>query len=385
MLRFRSVLLFVLLLSPVVLLAQIKYQPQPGAAERRSLLLRDYKPKSMLQLPVHNIQRAKFPVIDVHTHLNDAMGIHPDHVPAAKAIEMMDRCNIRQIWILTGLWGTKLQAVLDEMVKPYPERFVVFTQIDWSRIDAPNFGELMAKQIEEAVAQGARGLKVLKDLGLEDRDKSGKLLKVDDPRLDPIWEECGRLGIPVSIHSADPVAFFEKPDATNEQYDELAGNPTWQFWDRSKFPSHLEILEARERVFARHPDTQFIALHMASWPENLDYVARLLDRYPNVMVEFGARQGELGRQPRRARQFMIDYQDRVMFGTDYPVSEAMYRSHFRWLETADEYFEHWDSPSLGRWMISALDLPDAVLEKVYYKNAERVLKQFKGAGVLARR
>ncbi len=376
--RLQSLIAFVFLISPQLFYAQIKYETLPGATERRSLLLRDYKPQSSLRLAVHNVQRSKYPVIDVHSHLNDAMGIHPERIPAAKAVEMMDRCNIRQIWILTGMWGSKLENLVEEMVKPYPGRFVVFTQIDWSKIDAPNFSELMAKQIDDSVAHGARGLKVLKDLGLQDRDKSGKLVAVDDPRLDPIWEECGRLGIPVSIHSADPEAFFHPADATNEQYEELAGNPTWQFWDRTKYPSHLELLQARDRVFVRHPNTQFIALHVASWPENLDYVSGLLDRCPNVMVEFGARQAELGRQPRRARQFFIEYQNRILFGTDYPVSEAMYRSHFRWLETADEYFEHWDSPSLGRWMISALDLPDPVLEKVYSLNAERILRQFKG-------
>jgi predicted TIM-barrel fold metal-dependent hydrolase len=162
-------------------------------------------------------------------------------------------------------------------------------------------------------------------------------------------------------------------------YEALAGNPTWAFSDRSKFPPFRELLDEQVRLFARHPKTTFIALHMASWPENLDYVSQLLERHPNVFVEFGARQQELGRQPRRTKRLFMDYQDRILFGTDYSVSAEMYRNHFRWLETADEYFEPVDYPFLGRWMIYGLELPDSVLEKIYRRNAERILGQFQGA------
>jgi predicted TIM-barrel fold metal-dependent hydrolase len=373
-----SVFAGILLLVPLLACAQIKYEITPGADQRKTLLLRDYKPKAMLQAPVHNVREAKFPVIDIHTHVNDAMGINPIKIPPAQVVEMMDQCNIQKIAILTGMWGDKLQKVIDEMVKPYPDRFVVFVQLDYSKVDDPNFGRLMAEQVRDGVARGARGLKVLKDLGLEVRDKSGKLLTVDDRRLDPVWQECARLGIPVAIHSADPIAFFEPVDASNEQYEVLMEHPDWGFSDVKKFPRHREVIAQQERMFARNPNTTFIALHFASWPENLDYVTGLLDKYPNVMVEFGARQMELGRQPRRARQFMIDYPDRVLFGTDYVVSHEMYRNHFRWVETEDEAFEYWDFPWLGRWKVSGLGLPDAVLEKVYHLNAERIFKMFKG-------
>jgi predicted TIM-barrel fold metal-dependent hydrolase len=374
-----SFALVLLLALPGPLFSQIKYGETPGAAERRTLLLRDFKPRVMLRAGVHPVQRARSPVIDIHSHLNDAMGINPDRIPPAEAVAMMDRCNIQKICILTGMWGEKLQKVLDEMVKPYPDRFAVFAQIDWSRAGEPGFVPAMVKQIDDSVRRGARGLKVLKDLGLQDRDASGKLFPVDDPRLDPIWEECGRLGIPVAIHTADPEAFFEPADGANELYEALAGNPTWAFSDRSKFPPFRELLDEQVRLFARHPKTTFIALHMASWPENLDYVSQLLERHPNVFVEFGARQQELGRQPRRTKRLFMDYQDRILFGTDYSVSAEMYRNHFRWLETADEYFEPVDYPFLGRWMIYGLELPDSVLEKIYRRNAERILGQFQGA------
>ncbi len=357
--------------------AQITYKTAESAEEKKTLLLRDFKPKSMLHAHVHNINRARFPVIDVHNHVNDAMNIDREHISPSRVVEIMDHCNIQKIVILTGRWGERLQKVLDEMVKPYPDRFMVFTQIDWSKINDPNFSQEMVKQLDDAVARGARGLKVLKDFGLEVRDKSGKLIAVDEPRLDPVWEECGRLGIPVAIHVTDPEAFFLPLDATNERYEELIENPSWHFYG-PKYPSKQSILEARDRMFAKHPNTTFISLHVANWPENLDYVSSLLDRLPNVVVEFGAREAELGRQPRRAREFFLKYQDRILFGTDNTPQEEMYRNHFRWLETADEYFDYWEAPGQGRWEIYGLDLPDQVLAKVYHLNAEKVFAQFKG-------
>ena len=349
----------------------------PGAEKNKTLLLRDFHPVSMLHGPVHNVDRAKYYVIDVHNHVNDARGID-EHMDPKRVVEIMDATNVRTVVILTGMWRDKLQKVIAEMVKPYPGRFMVFTQIDWSKIDDPSFSQQMVEQLDDAVARGARGLKVLKDLGLGVHDKSGKLLAVDDPRLDPVWEECGRLGIPVSIHVTDPEAFFHSVDNTNERYEELIEHPDWSFYG-PQFPSKELILAARDRMFRKHPHTTFISLHMANWPENLDYVSHLLDTLPNVNVEFGAREAELGRQPRRAREFFIKYQDRIMFGTDNGMDEAMYRNHFRWLETGDEYFDYWGYPAQGRWKIYGMELPDRVLEKVYHKNAERIFGQFRGS------
>ncbi|MGD0922524.1 MAG: amidohydrolase family protein [Terriglobia bacterium] len=345
--------------------------------QKNTLLLRDFQPKSMLHVPVHNVYRARFPVIDVHNHVNDARTPDKERIPPAKVVEMMDNCNLQKIVILTGGWGEALQKVVDQMVKPYPDRFTVFVQLDWTNLDAPDFAQQMVRQIDDAVARGARGLKITKELGLLVRYKSGKLLTVDDPRLDPIWAECGRLGIPVAIHVTDPEAFFHPLDATNERFEELIDNPDWSFYG-SQFPSKESIIEARDRMFAKHPSTTFISLHVGNWPEDLDYVSHLLNRHPNVVVEIGARVAELGRQPRRARRFFLEYQDRILFGTDFSVSEEMYRNHFRWLETADEYFDYWSAPEQGRWKIYGIDLPDEVLEKVYHRNAEKILSQFKG-------
>jgi predicted TIM-barrel fold metal-dependent hydrolase len=359
---------------------QIGYKSAADAEQKKTLLLKDFHPVSMLHTPVHNVDRAKYYVIDVHNHTNDARGID-EHRDPKRVVEIMDNTNVRTVVILTGMWGDKLQKVIDEMVKPYPGRFIVFTELDWSKVDDPNFGQEMVAQIDDSVRRGARGLKLLKDFGLGVRLKSGKLLTIDDPRLDPVWEECGRLGIPVSIHSTDPEAFFHPIDNTNERYEELIEHPDWSFYG-PQFPSKESILAARDRVFAKHPHTTFTALHVANWPENLDYVSHLLDTLPNVNIEFGAREAELGRQPRRAREFFIKYQDRIMFGTDNGMEEAMYRNHFRWLETGDEYFDYWGYPGQGRWKIYGMELPDSVLEKVYHKNAERIFKQFRGPTVV---
>lgn len=374
-------LIALLLFAAPPLMAQITYESVPNADQKKTLLLRDFHPRSMLHVPEHQVLRAKFPVIDVHQHVDDARGIG-DHIPPERLIQIMDATNVKKIVILTGMWGDKLQKVLDELVKPHPDRFMVFTQIDFSKINDRNFSDEMVQQLDDAVARGARGLKQLKDLGLEDRDKSGKLIPVDDPRLDPIWEECGRLGIPVAIHTTDPEAFFLPVDGNNERYDELMENPSWSFYGRG-LPSKQEILAQRDRVFAKHPQTKFIALHMANWPENLDYVANLLDTHPNVYVEFGAREAELGREPQRAREFFIKYQDRIMFGADFTAEEEMYRNHFRWLETDDEYFDYFGYPGQGRWKIYGMRLPDGVLEKIYHLNAEKLFAEYRGLPVRA--
>ena len=360
----------------------IGYKPAADADSKKTILLKDFHPQTALHAAARQVPRAKFPVIDVHTHTNDARGIG-DRVDPKEMVVRMDRLNVKTVVVLTGGWGDDLQKIVDTMVKPYPGRFIVMTQIDWSKIDDPNFSQVMVKQVDDSVRRGARGLKILKELGLGVRDKTGKLIPVDDPRLDPVWEECGRLGIPVFIHVADPEAFFHPIDASNERYEELIEHPDWSFYG-PQFPTLPELMAQRDRMFAKHPHTTFAALHFGSWPENVDFVEQTLEKFPNVMIETGAREGELGRQPRRVRRLFLKYPDRIMFGTDEGASEEMYRNYFRWLETDDEYFPYAQYPAQGRWMIYGLGLPDDVLEKVYHGNAERLFGQFRGAPMGAR-
>jgi Amidohydrolase len=210
--------------------ASIGYQTAADAEQKKTLLLKDFHPRSMLHLPAHIVDRARFYVIDVHNHTNDAARIE-EHMPPERVLEVMNGTNVKTVVILTGMWGDKLQHVIDEMVKPYPGRFIVFAQLDWSKIDDPNFSQEMVAQLDDSVRRGARGLKFLKDFGLGVRDKSGKLLAIDDSRLDPIWDECGKLGIPVFIHTGDPEAFFHPTDGANERYEELTEHPIGAFTD----------------------------------------------------------------------------------------------------------------------------------------------------------
>ncbi len=362
--------------------AQIGYKVAADADQKKTLLLKDYHPKSMLHAKQTLVLRAKFPVIDMHQHVNDARGAG-DRVPPRELVARMDQLNVQTMVILTGGWGDQLQKVMDEMVKPFPGRFIVFTQPDWSKIDDPNFGDLMVKQLNDAVRRGARGYKILKELGLGVKDKSGKLITVDDARLDPVWEECGRLGIPVAIHIADPEAFFFPINGENERYEDLNEHPDWSFYG-PPFPSFQQLLAARDRMMTKHPKTTFIVLHVGNWPENLDAVAEMMDHFPNTMIEFGGREAELGRQPRRTRKLFLDYQDRVMFGSDNTPDADMYQNDFRWLETDDEAFDYWGSPSQGRWTVSGLNLPDHVLEKIYHLNAENLFRQFKGISLASK-
>ena len=349
------------------------------------MALKDFQPKSMLRVPEHKVARAKFPVIDVHTHLSRSDGTRFLATPQ-ELLEVMDRKNVRTMVNLTGGTGAGLVGAIKQFETAAPGRFLTFTEPSWSRLLEPGYPQAQADEIEKAKQAGARGLKVLKTLGLflRERGREGPLVKVDDPRFDPMWDACGRLGLPVAIHVSDPQAFFLPTDRYNERYEELSNHPDWSFHGRD-YPSNAEILEARNRVFARHPKTQFIVLHVGNNAEDLAYVSESLDRFKNTVVEIGARIGELGRQPRAARRFFDRYQDRILFGTDAVprgvqtpqqiFGDELYEIYYRFLETEDEYFDYAPAPvpPQGRWRIYGLGLPDAVLKQVYHDNAARVL------------
>jgi len=370
--------------------------PRPQAApapapppEACPLALKDFQPRSMLHVAEHKVARARFPVIDVHAHLSWSKGEEVTFLATpAQLLEVMDRKNVRTMVNLTGGSGAGLATAIRTFEGAAPGRFVTFTEPSWHRVREPGYPQWQADEIERARRAGARGLKVLKTLGLFLRENgtTGPLVKIDDPRFDPMWDACGRLGLPVAIHVSDPEAFFTPIDRFNERYDELGNHPDWSFHDRD-FPSNAELLAARNRMFARHPKTQFIVLHVGNNAENLGFVSENLDRFPHHAVELGARIGELGRQPRTARRFIEKYQDRVLFGTDavpppdgdnYPqqvFKDELYEIYYRFLETEDEYFDYAPAvvPPQGRWRIYGLGLPEAILEKVYHDNAARIL------------
>ena len=376
--------------------ASITSPPAVTEGAGKPLQLADFQPRSMLHVPETKVPRSRYPVIDIHTHLSFAaktengVGIGEEMkylAPVEAVLPLMDRKNIRVMVNLTGGVGNGLEETIRKFQRPYPERFVVFTEPWWERTNQPEYSKFQADEIVRAHQAGARGLKVLKTLGLYLREgiSKGPLVKIDDPRFDAMWETCGSLGMPVAIHVSDPEAFFLPIDRFNERFEELDNHPDWSFYG-GDFPSNRELLEARNRVLARHPKTQFIVLHVGNDAENLPYVAECMDRLPNMYVELGARIGELGRQPRMARKFFEKYQDRILFGTDAVPHgtdtpqqifvDELYEIYYRFLETEDEYFDYAPAqvPPQGRWRIYGLGLPDGILKKVYYENAARLLR-----------
>ena len=360
-----------------------------------SLELSQFAPKSMLQVHESHVPRCKFPLIDFHTHIsNSAKSVRGVSLASARTysatpnelLEVMDRKNVRAMVNLTGGYGAGLSDVIAKYDRASPGRFYSFTEPCYERFKEPNYPKIQADLIEQAHQQGARGLKILKTLGLYLRENitSGQLVKIDDPRFDPMWDACGQLNMPVAIHISDPVAFFTPTDRFNERYEELNNHPDWSFYGRD-FPSNAELLAARNRVFARHPKTRFVGLHVGNFGENLASVSEDLDRFPNMSADIAARIGELGRQPRTARRFIEKYQDRVLFGTDatphgdrFPqqvFGDRLYEIYYRFLETEDEYFDYAPAeiPPQGRWRIYGIDLPESILRKVYFENAARQL------------
>jgi predicted TIM-barrel fold metal-dependent hydrolase len=384
-----------------VALANASPSPQEKSASRRApkktlrssskLALEDYEPRSMLHVPETKVARARFPVIDFHTHLSwstrrGRLDQMHNNATIEEVLPVMDRKNVRLMVNLTGGYGPVLEQTISYWQKPHPDRFVVFTEPWFEKIRDPRYPQFQADQIKRAREVGAKGLKVLKTLGLYLRENitTGPLVKIDDRRFDPMWEAAGAQQFPVAIHTSDPEAFFLPTDRFNERYEELSAHPDWSFHGKD-FPSNQELQEARNRVMARHPRTQFVVLHVGD-SENLPYVSDLLDRYRNMHVEIGARIGELGRQPRMARKFFDKYQDRIMFGTDavprgndtpqQVFGDRLYEIYYRFLETEDEYFDYAPAPKppQGRWRIYGLGLPESILRKVYYENAARLLR-----------
>jgi len=328
------------------------------------LKLSDFRPRSMLLRPTHEIRKAKFPVIDYHNHL-DAQ--EPAHL-----LEVMDECGVERIVNITMQVGERVLQMIHKFHSVAPDRFATLAWMDWSDVATDGFFERTVNRFERLVEQGACGMKIWKDLGTKVRDADGSLLRIDDERLDPLYEKAAELKVPVMYHIADPDAFFLPIDAANERYEELAAHPEWSYYG-SHFGKR-ELLAQRDRVIARHPRTTFVGAHVAEHPEDLTYVGELLDRNPNLLVDIGARCAELGRQPYTARDFFLKYADRILFGTDLIPEVTMYRLHYRFLETRDEYFEYPSHASRqGRWNIYGLFLPDNVLRKVYRENALRLL------------
>ena len=325
----------------------------------------DYNPKLTLVVSSNEIKKSKYPFIDIHNHQFD-MPVKD----LSDLVSEMDSLNMAFMVNLSGFRGQYLKMCLDNIKKNAPERLGVFVNLNWENIDSDTFLENNIKILRDAKKDGAIGLKVYKSLGLSDKDSNGNRIAVNDPRIDPIWEECGKLGFPVLIHSADPASFWKRKDKNNERWLELKQKPN-RYRNPDLFPSFESIIAEQHNVFEKHPKTTFINAHLGWMGNDLDRLSSHLDKYPNVVTEIGAVLAELGRQPKRARKFFIEHQDKILFGKD-AYNQQEYYTYFRVLETEDEYFDYYRKRH-AFWKMYGLGLPDSILKKVYYKNALRIL------------
>ena len=336
----------------------------------------------------HIPERARFPAVDAHNHLWsdwDRLGEIAramDEAGVACCSDLTANLDLRMAGGGYSFQAGRIETFFERAAAAHPGRFYCFTTATFSRpfseplfTDARAFAEETVEMLREHVRLGARGLKILKELGLRYRDAGGNIVFADDPRLAPVWEEAGRLGVPVLIHQSDPIAFFEPVTPENEHFDTLRKYPSWSFAG-PEFPRKEALLEHRDRLVRNHPRTVFILPHVANQPEDLGYVSRLLDSCPNAFIDFSARTDELGRQPYSARDFFLRHSGRILFGIDMPVSAELYRYHFRFLETRDEFFippDYDGTFGRHRWKVHGLGLPDAVLKRVYHENAMLII------------
>ena len=333
----------------------------------------EYEPKSSLVVPQHPVTRAKYPFIDVHNHQNSQMSKRE----LDSLIMQMDSINLYTMVNLSGGQGENLAKGITNMKGNYPNRFILFANLDFTNVDDPDFGRKAATQLEKDVKSGAQGLKIFKNLGLIVKDKQGKRIAVDDPRLDPVWQKCAELHIPVLIHSGEPKQFFEPQDKYNERWLELKQYPS-RARPPQEYPSWEKVMSEQHNLFAKHPNTIFINAHLGWLGGDLAQLGKLMDKLPNMYTEIGAVLAELGRQPRFAREWLIRYQDRVLFGKD-SWNAKEYHTYFRVLETSDEYFDYYRKRH-AFWKMYGLDLPDEVLRKIYYKNAIKIIPGIDTAG-----
>lgn len=343
------------------------------------ITLPEYQPISQLRTGTTAIRKAKFPVIDIHTHFGPLVlgKDYANRYDTGSVIGALASYGVERLCNLELVWGSDLTR-MEEKLSGHNGTVMTFPSIDLSGFEHPGFAEQVDSAMAAYKKAGFKGIKLWKDITMYRRDGKGNHIRLDDGRLGCIFSSAGHHGLVVLIHIADPIAFFTPFDARNEYYECLAENPEWRF-SGDEFFSFEEHMSMQEAILKNHPETTFIIAHTGSCSEDLAFVSQLLHRYPNMHIDIAARINELGRQPYTARKFFLEHADRILFGTDFIADQdpgAIYPYYFRFLETHDEYFEYGpeeDVNSMGRWRIYGIGLPDDVLEKVYQMNARRIL------------
>ncbi|HHY10304.1 MAG TPA: amidohydrolase [Firmicutes bacterium] len=342
----------------------------------KDLRLGDFVPQSELVVERRKVPKPRYPVIDIHAHFGPLVlgpNFHNRYDTEAEVAKFKS-FGVEKVVAQETVWGTTLDQLL-EKIQPFEDFILVFSSVDVTKLDEPNFEAYVQETLQEAKEKGVLGLKFWKDISLAKKDKQGNYIAMDDERLKVIWREAAELGLPVLVHIGDPVAFFKPVDASNERFEELTRVPEWSFYKPGLF-TFQELMKQQENLLRENPDTTFIIAHGASYSENLGQVSLWLKTYPNLYIDFAARLAEIGRQPYTARQFFIEHQDRILFGIDavagYPFN---YTPYFEFLETWNEYFDYSAAkiPGQGRWKIYGIGLPDDILEKIYSGNAKRLL------------
>ncbi|MCW5977297.1 MAG: amidohydrolase [Bryobacteraceae bacterium] len=343
----------------------MKYGVTVQSGPMDSILLKDYKPASSLVVPRTPVGKARFPVIDVHTH-SDMNGVKTaDDVDAW--VRVMDETGVETSVVFTGAVGEEFDRQAELFLRRHPKRFQVYCDLLTEGIDAPDYPQRAVKELERCYQKGARGVGELSDKGAGlqggqlPRDKR---LHVDDPRLDPFWEKCAELKLPVNLHIADHPSCWQPLGPNQER------TPDFQHFNLygMDVPSYEELLASRDRLLQKHPRTTIITCHLSNQGNDLASLAKALDRYPNLYADISARDYEIGRQPRNASKFLASYKDRIMFGTDMGRDNEMYLGWWRLLETPDEYL-----PGRIWWTYYGLELPPEILKSLYRDNALRVL------------
>lgn len=372
---YRIVILTVLSIAvgPLGLVAQGRGRGRGGPTIPPPSIV-EYQPRSTLIVPVHEVPRAKFPVVDFHGHprLNSPEAIE-------QVVAAMDRLNLQVIVQAQPSSGEALVRAIEAVrAAGYADRFVFFASVNLRNV-GPGSGAQIAAQLEADVAAGAVGIgEIMKGFGLSTRKADGTRLAMDDPELDVVWETAGRLGIPVFVHTGDPAEFFEPLDFNNERWLEMAIYPNRQFNDKSRYPDFDDLMAERDRLLGRHPNTTWVLAHMGWHTQDLGHLGEIFDRFPNVNAEVGAVLYDLGRQPRFAHDFFVKYQDRILFGKDSFAPDE-YPYYWRVFETNDEYFDYYRGYH-AFWKMYGMGLPDDVLQKVYSGNALRIIPRMPTAG-----